>query len=185
MDSHATAGDADQTGHHIIETTTVPIDPAYRLLRAVLRAVRTELECIDAPACRYDVIVSQSPTQRGADLKGDGTQGRVWVREVQELPANTSFCPPMWMTVDIGVIRCHKPTGDDPIDLPPVDWYERETARVYADKQAVRAAVNRVNAESGRSSPRWYGRAAVMGWQPYGPQSFAVGSITTIRARRA
>ena len=148
---------------------------AYRVLYQLIDAIRAELECQEAPACRYDVIVSQSPTQRGADLRGPGgSQGRVWVRAVTESSPAGQLCPAwLWVDVEVGVLRCHTTVAADDMSLPATEVYDAEALRVEQDRQAVAAAARTVRP-----------RLSVTGWRPYGPQSTAVGSLTEFRFRR-
>lgn len=149
----------------------------YRAAYRLLDAIRRELECRDAPACQYDVIASQSDTQRGADLRGPGTQGRVWVRIVEESSPTLDYqCPP-WLQVELeaAVLRCHQAVAGDDQSLPGEEVYAAEMLRVEIDRQAVAAAAATVRRP----------RLTLTGWRPYGPQSVAIGGITTFRLRRA
>lgn len=158
-----------------VDTVTLHQGATYRVLYQLLEAIRTELECREAPACRYDVIVSQSPTQRGADLRGPGgSQGRVWVRAVAESSPASQMCPTwLWVDIEVGVLRCHQTVASDDRSLPTEDVYTAEVLRAEQDRQAVTAAAHTVKP-----------RLSITGWRPYGPQSHAVGSLTEFRFRR-
>lgn len=147
----------------------------YRVLYQLVDAIRSELECREAPACRYDVIVSQTPTQRGADLRGpNGSQGRVWVRTVAESSPAGQLCPTfLWVDVEVGILRCHTTVATDDVSLPGTEVYDAEVLRAERDRQAVAAAARTVKP-----------RLSITGWRPYGPQSSAVGSLTEFRFRR-
>ena len=156
--------------------TIVRPGAVYTIMRRVLDAIRTELECRGAPACRYDMITSQSATQRGADLRGPGgSQGRVWVRLVQETAPNLGAACPTWMWADleVGVLRCHTTVAADERSLPDSGVYEDETLRSEQDARSVTAALARVRP-----------RVVVTGRRPYGPQGGAVGVLVQARARR-
>ena len=146
----------------------------YQVLHRLIDAIQAELECREAPACRYDVIVSQTPTQRGADLRGNGSQGRVWVRAVQESSPAGQPCPPwLWADIEVGIVRCHQTVASDEVSLPGEDVYAAEVLQVEQDRQAVAAAARTVR-------PKLW----VTSWRPYGPQSSAIGSLTEFRFRR-
>lgn len=149
---------------------------AYQVMHQLIEAIQRELECRCAPACRYDVIASETGTQRGADLRGPGSQGRVWVRTIAETSPTGEDCPPwMWVDLDVGVLRCHQPVAADDRSLPDVEVYEAELLRVEEDRQAVAAAAATIRRP----------RLSITAWRPYGPQSVAIGGITTLRFRRA
>lgn len=158
-----------------VQTVMMRQGATYRAMQRLLEAIRAEMECREAPACRYDVIVSQSPTQRGADLRGGDSQGRVWIRTVQETSPTGTLCPPwMWVDIEVGVLRCHTPVDTDDRSLPSEEAYAAEALLIERDRQAVAAAARSL----GRP------KMSVTSWRPYGPQSYAVGGITTFRFRR-
>lgn len=177
---HENRGGARRAGAANASDTVTPVerpvvlDTAYRAMYQLLGLVQSELECRNAPACRYDVIVSQTATQRGAPLKGpDGSQGRVWIREELESPTTITPCPQVMIDIEVGIVRCHTTVAPDEKSLPDEDTYAAETLLVYQDKQSVMAAA------SAMSPKPW-----LVGWRPYGPQGDAIGSITTLRVRR-
>lgn len=148
----------------------VPQDQTWIIMGRLLDNIREELECRGAEACRYDLLISATGTQRGATLKSGDSDGRVWIREVSETATNDSFCPPMMVDIEVGVIRCHQAVASDGVSLPPLDVVRYEAYRAHQDKLSVVAAVKKLQ-----------NRAAVTSWRPYGPQGDAVGSITTVR----
>lgn len=172
-----TIGDTDGTGDDpSIGTMLLRQGVTYQTMQRLLDAIRGEMECREMPACRYDVIVSQSPTQRGANLSGGDSQGRVWIRTVQETSPTDTLCPPwMWVDVEVGVLRCHTTVASDDKSLPDESVYQEEAMRAERDRQAVVAAVRSIRRP----------KLSITSWRPYGPQSYAVGGITTIRFRRA
>jgi len=158
-----------------VVTSMQRVGVTYQVMQRLAAAIETEMECRGAAACRYDVIVAQSPTQRGADLRGPDSQGRVWIRTVQETATTTTPCTPLlWVDVEIGVLRCHTVTGPDDVSLPDPEVIAAETLQVEWDRQAVAAAAASIRRP----------RMTVTAWRPYGPQSMAVGGITTVRFRR-
>lgn len=152
--------------------TDVCLKPdSIRVPALIISAIEAELECVGADPCRSDVIMSEQPTQRGAELEGPDSQGRLWVREVSD-NADTPGqpCSSWTRTLEIGIVRCHHTTGAGGSGLPDPSWYALESRRAYVDKEAVAAAVSTMK----------HPRVTLTGWRPYGPSSYAIGGIWTV-----
>lgn len=149
---------------------TIHIETVAKILVRLRDHVAHELECIDAPVCRADVIVSDRPVQVGGDSRGpDGRQGRAWIRQVTEDATgglNPGACPDMQVQAEIAVVRCHTPIEDDDA-LTSQPTLTSEMLRVHEDKRAVLAAIGREPVTPVR-------------WTPYGPRGNVIGGIWTV-----
>lgn len=159
--------------------------PSINALRRLRTALVAEFECRTIDPCRIDIIVSDSATQRGADLTGPAGQGRAWIREVtdQAQDQNNPCGGTYIRTFEIGVERCHETVDDDGKSLPAHERYLFEADRAYIDRDAVEAAVrlasdrNFDRGAGNREQFRW------VSWRPHGPSSYAIGGITTVTAQ--
>lgn len=144
-------------------------------LMALVDCARVQLEKCSAPACRYDILITDAEQLDGCDCCDEpGVDGRVWVR-VASTSADTgggaaSACFGMMTDeVHLGISRCAV-TGEE---LASTDAYRSQAHLGYADRSALLSAIRGC-----RETRRF--RANIQAWVPLGPAGGCVGGYWTI-----
>ena len=161
-----------------------PVDGAMVLgpARALLDAVRAELELTEAGVPGRFGLVPGGPIVAFDNLLEDECDGLGWVRVAQVFPSVTFPQPvgeptrlssvPWALTLEAGVVRCAYSLNDQAAP-PSVEQLEENTATLHADGRALRTAVT-------CGLARTYQDAVLGAWVPFDVQGGAMGSAISV-----